>query len=151
MPRRPHPWRVLGDHQAVLADAAQQGGVPRRVGHVDATGQYRDGQAVSGKRAPVGRPVDAVRAARHHGDVPACQTIGEVGCDVLTVGGARPGADDRRGPVGDIVQPARPHRPQHHRRMAPRALAGAAPVERGERQQRPFLIVGGDQPPAETS
>jgi hypothetical protein len=77
--------------------------MPRRVGHVDAAGEHRDGQPVAGKRGPVRRPVDAVGTAGHDGDVAPRKTRGEIGGHMLAVGGAGPGSDDRRRPIGHLI------------------------------------------------
>ena len=50
---------------------------------------------------------------------------------------------------GHVVQPGRADRPQHHRRVGLRPASGIHTTERGERQQRPLRVVGGDQPPTE--
>ena len=149
VPGRSHPGRIFGDQQPVRGDAMQQRGMPCGIRNVEPTRQHRHGDAVDGQRRAVRGAVDAVGAAGDHRDVALGQSDRQVGGHVFAVAGCRPGSDDRR----------RHAAPTSSRRAAPSAhsTSGGLPcglpgerrtAERGERQRRPFVVVGRDQPTA---
>ena len=75
----------------------------RRVGNINAAGQYCDGEPVGRERGPVRCSVDAERTTGHHGRIPLGQAGGQLRRDVLAVCGRRTSSDDGRGPVGYLV------------------------------------------------
>ena len=150
MSLRPKPRRVLGDEQALLTDPMEEGGVARRVGDINAAGQYCDGEPVGRQRGAVRRSVDAVRTAGHHRHVPLRQSGGQLRGDMLAVRGGRTSSDDRRGPLGYLIEARRPRHPQRQRWMRLRPLLRVDTGERGERQQRPFVVRSGDQASAQS-
>ncbi len=70
----------------------------------------------------------------------------EIRGDVLPVCGCGTGSDDRGGALGGFVETDRPGHPQRQRESSPVVLADGGAVECGEREQRPFVVVGGDEP-----
>ena len=74
------------------------------------------------------------------------QPGGEFTGDVLPVGGGRPGADDRGGPVVNLVEALRPDHPQRQRRDTGRFGPQVGTGEGRERQPRPLVVVGCDEP-----
>lgn len=134
----------------MLADPVQQRGVTARVGNVEPAGQDGHGDAVAVQHGAVRRAVDAIGAAGDHRDVALGQPGRQFAGDVLAVGGRGARPDHGGGPVRDLIEPHGSVRPQRHRRNHRRSAAGSrcATPEGGERQQRPLVVVRGDQPPA---
>ena len=112
----------------------------RRVGDIDAAGQYCDGEPVGRQRGAVRCSVDAVRTAGHHGHIPLGQAGRQLRRDMLAVCGRRTGSDDGRGPVGYLVEARRPRHPQRQRWMRLWPLYRVDTRKGGERQQRPFVV-----------
>ena len=130
------PGRPLADDHALGGDRFEQLGMADRVGHVDPARQYRDRHPVGPERAPVGRGVDAERAAGDHRPAAGRDRRGELGGHVGAVGGGRPRADHR-----DRLQAAEP---QVSRAAQPQRV-GLLVAEVGQ-LLRPFLVARADEP-----
>jgi len=146
MPLGPKARRILGDEQALLTDPMEQRRVAGGVGNIDAACEYRDGEPVGCKRGAVRCPVDAIGPAGHHCRIPFRQTCGQLRSNMLAIRGGRASSDDRRGSLGHLVEPRRSRHPQRQRRMRLGPLLRVDTRKRGEGQQRPFGVRGGDQP-----
>ena len=109
-------------------------------------GQDGHGDSVGGQRRAVSRAVDAVGAAGDDRDVVFGQPGRQVGGDMLAVGGRGSGSDDGGRALRRLVEARGTQCPQHQRRPAPGLDSGTG--ERGEREQRPLVVVGCDQPSA---
>ena len=72
------PGRILADQQTLVTDPPQERGMRGRVGHIHATCEHRDRQAVGCQRCAVRCPVDAERRTGHHHRIPRRQTAGEI-------------------------------------------------------------------------
>ena len=125
----------------------QQRRVAGGIRDIDPACKDRGRETIEGQGGAVRRAVDSVRAAGNHSDIALDQAGGQIRRHVLAVrrGGSRP--DDRRGALGEYVEPGRSNHPQHERWMT-FGVSAVVHTANAERQAGPFVIVGRDQSPA---
>ena len=110
-PGRVSAHRALAHQHALRANGREQLMVRAGVGDVGAAGEHGDGRRLACEGAAVGRPVDAVRAARDDRPLPLAQPGSELRRDMRAIGRGGPRTDDRDGPeageaqVGLTVEP----------------------------------------------